>query len=238
MLMTNSTHNSSGKQGRGLLNGTRIFLRRITDASGATSIEYALMIALIAITAIVAITLLGESLQTTYKKTGDALAQLDSPDGSDGSGGGGSGSGSGSGGDSGGSGGYAGGGSDGGSGSGGGSGNSADGGSGSAGATSGGNSASGYLAAYKADENIDNAGRITPGNSAYQHRSNTREYTGSTAYGTSGGGASSSTNSSAVKKSGREGDFPWMWVLLQVIAVGMLFIYFIGKIDRAGESTI
>ena len=84
--MTINVHKPAKKRCKGRGDGKRSFFRRITDTSGATSIEYSLMIALIAITAIAAISLLGVSMKETYKKTGDALAQLDSP-GSGGSGG-------------------------------------------------------------------------------------------------------------------------------------------------------
>ena len=65
-------HKTAKKQCAGLSAGISSFFRRFKDASGATTIEYALMIALIAITAIAAISLLGGSLQDTYKKTNDA----------------------------------------------------------------------------------------------------------------------------------------------------------------------
>jgi pilus assembly protein Flp/PilA len=50
-----------------------IFTRFFQDESGATAIEYGLIAALIAVVIIVAVTSVGESLQTTFEAVDTAL---------------------------------------------------------------------------------------------------------------------------------------------------------------------
>ena len=46
----------------------------IDDEDGATAVEYALMVALIAVVIIVAVTFLGVSTSDTFQEVGDAVA--------------------------------------------------------------------------------------------------------------------------------------------------------------------
>lgn len=51
----------------------------ISDESGATMVEYGLMVALIAIVAIAAVTFLGEQVSTTFTNVGDELSTANNP---------------------------------------------------------------------------------------------------------------------------------------------------------------
>jgi pilus assembly protein Flp/PilA len=46
---------------------------RVTDERGATAVEYALMVALIAVVIIAAVTILGQEARTSFEKTGEAV---------------------------------------------------------------------------------------------------------------------------------------------------------------------
>lgn len=54
-----------------LVNGVRRFLR---DEEGATAVEYALMVALIAVVIIAAVTLIGTGARDKFQEVADAIA--------------------------------------------------------------------------------------------------------------------------------------------------------------------
>lgn len=50
-----------------------------SDESGATMVEYGLMVALIAVVAIAAVTFLGEQVSTTFTTVGDEMSAANNP---------------------------------------------------------------------------------------------------------------------------------------------------------------
>jgi pilus assembly protein Flp/PilA len=53
---------------------TKFVTRFLKDESGATAIEYGLIIALIAVVIVTAVTTLGTKLETAFTKAGDAVS--------------------------------------------------------------------------------------------------------------------------------------------------------------------
>lgn len=53
---------------------TKFFNRFLNDESGATAIEYGLIVALIAVVIVTAVTTLGTNLTTKFEEAGDAVA--------------------------------------------------------------------------------------------------------------------------------------------------------------------
>ena len=211
---------------------SRYVTRFVRSASGVTSIEYGMVVALIAVGLIVALIGIGSSLESSLNDTGNFIAHAGSDDGG-GSGGGDTGGGSGGGDTGGGSGdgGTGGGSGDGGTGGGSGDGSGSGSGSGSKGGASGGGPAYVAMNSTGVDDNTTKENSL-PGDKSGYNAGTGFTSNGNTDSSSISGGTGHGTSNSISAKGGKTSN-PWLFLLIP--ALGAPVFYFFRKNKQSGS---